>query len=97
MLASDFQFFYRFLFKKWYFDELYNAIFISNYKRISNFFAKKFDYKIIDNIICGLPVWKVKLLGNWGGSIHSGYLYHYAYMMFVGVAIMLFFIIIGVI
>jgi len=94
-LASDFKFFYRFLFKKWYFDEIYNAIFISNYKRLSSFFAKRFDYKVIDNIMCGLPVWKVKKLGHIAGTFHSGYLYHYAYMMFAGVALMLFFIVIG--
>ena len=94
-LATDFQFFYRFLFKKWYFDEIYNAVFLSNYKRISAFFAKKFDYSVIDNIICGLPVWKVKKLGSFAGAFHSGYLYHYAYVMFAGVALMLFFIVIG--
>ncbi|MEM6602531.1 MAG: NADH-quinone oxidoreductase subunit L [Pseudomonadota bacterium] len=95
MIASDFKFFYRFLFKKWYFDEIYNAVFVGNYKRVSQFFAAKFDYGVIDNMICGFSSWKVRALGVLGREAHTGYLYHYAYAMFLGVVVMLFVIIVG--
>ena len=90
---SDFAFFYRFLFKKWYFDELYNVIFVKNYKHLTEFSARVLDNKLIDGVMCGFPVFKVRVLGIVGGEIHTGYLYHYAYAMMTGVIIMLFLII----
>ena len=94
-IASDFGAFYRFLYKKWYFDEIYNAIFIRNYQKLSNISAVIWDNKIVDGIMCGLPAYCVRVFGNMGGMVHSGYLYHYAFAMILGVMMLILCVIIG--
>jgi NADH-quinone oxidoreductase subunit L len=94
-IASDFGAFYRFLYGKWYFDEIYNAVFLKNYKRLSNLSSVIWDNKIVDGIMCGLPSSCVRVFGNMGGMIHSGYLYHYAFAMILGVMILILCVIIG--
>ena len=90
ILASDFTFFYRFLHRKWYFDELYQIVFVNNYQRLSNFWAHSFDYGVIDKAICGTPVALVQKCGQLGRKVHNGLLSQYAYIMFLGVILMLF-------
>jgi len=54
-VANQFKVVYRFLWNKWYFDELYNVIFVQ-----PTFFAARrvaeFDRKVIDGIINGLAL-----------------------------------------
>jgi NADH-quinone oxidoreductase subunit L len=94
-IAKDFGAFYRFLYKKWYFDELYQAVFIKNYQRLSNVSAVILDNKIVDGIMCGLPAWVVRISGTIGGTAHSGYLYHYAFAMILGVIMLILCVILG--
>lgn len=94
-IASDFGLMYQFLFKKWYFDELYEAVFVKNYQRLSAFLADKFDYGVIDEVMCGLPVINVKAFGEVGKKIHNGYLSNYTYVMFIGVVLMLAIAVVG--
>lgn len=94
-IVRDFSFFYNFLHKKWFFDEIYNVIFIKPYQKISVFLARSFDYPVIDFIICGIPQLKVKYFGRISSSFHSGYLYHYAFSMILGAVFLLFIAIFG--
>ncbi|MFT6213480.1 MAG: NADH-quinone oxidoreductase subunit L, partial [Alphaproteobacteria bacterium] len=84
-MAQDFSTLYKFLYKKWYFDEIYQAIFINNYKRFSKLSALIIDNKIIDGIMCGLPAAFVRASGHLSGKYHNGYLYYYALAMISGV------------
>ena len=86
---------YRFLYKKWYFDEIYEAIFIKNYQRLSRLSAVILDNKIVDGLMCGLPTWGVRVFGNISGTVHSGYLYHYAFAMILGVIMLVLCVILG--
>ena len=83
------QFVYKFLLNKWYFDELYNAIFIVPTKKLGLFFWEKCDIKIIDRYgPDGLSQF-VKDLSVRAVRFQSGYLYHYAFVMLIGLSILL--------
>ena len=80
---------YNFLLNKWYFDEIYNIIFVEPIKKIGLFFWKSGDVKTIDrfgpdgfsNIIKFLSVKAVKF--------QSGYIYQYAFTMLIGLSLLL--------
>jgi len=81
--------FYNFLKNKWYFDEIYQIIFINTSKRIGLFFWKKIDLAIIDkfgpdgisNLIKNFSLKAIKF--------QSGFIYQYAFVMLIGFSIFL--------
>ena len=85
---------YIFLTKKWYFDELYDVLFVKSFKFLGKFFWKKIDGSIIDrfgpdgisNLIKSLSVKAVKF--------QNGFIYQYAFVMLIGFSILLTFLII---
>ena len=80
---------YNFLLNKWYFDELYNFIFVEPIKKIGLFFWKKGDVNIIDRYGPDGLSRLVKIISNKAVNFQSGYLYHYAFVMLVGFSILL--------
>jgi NADH-quinone oxidoreductase subunit L len=85
-LANQHQMLYRFLLNKWYFDELYNLIFVRPTKWLGRFLWKKGDGFIIDGL--GPDGVSARVLDVTRGvvKIQTGYLYHYAFAMLIGVA-----------
>ena len=83
------QFLYNFLVKKWYFDELYNFIFVEPLKKIGLFFWKKGDINTIDRFGPDGLSRLVKIISNKAVNFQSGYLYHYAFVMLIGLSILL--------
>jgi len=85
---------YQFLINKWYFDELYNVLFINSSKRVGLFLWKIFDVKIIDGFgpdgISSL-IKKCSLKAN---KFQSGYIYQYAFIMLLGFSALLTFLIV---
>ena len=85
---------YIFLTKKWYFDELYDVLFVNSFKFLGKFFWKKIDVSIIDrfgpdgiaNLIKSLSVKAIKF--------QNGFIYQYAFVMLIGFSILLTFLII---
>ena len=80
---------YNFLVNKWYFDELYNFIFVEPLKKIGLFFWKKGDINIIDRYGPDGISKLVKNISNKAINFQSGYLYHYAFVMLIGFSIIL--------
>jgi len=76
---------YQFLLNKWYFDELYNAIFVKPALKLGRFLWKKGDGSMIDGGLNGLAMgiipWLTRLAGRW----QSGYVFTYALAMILGV------------
>jgi NADH-quinone oxidoreductase subunit L len=86
---------YNFLIKKWYFDELYNVIFIQSSKKIGLFFWKIVDIKIIDKFgPDGLSL-IVKDLSLKASKFQSGFIYQYAFMILIGLSALLTFLILN--
>jgi NADH-quinone oxidoreductase subunit L len=77
---------YTFFYNKWYFDELYDFLFVRPAKRIGRFLWKVGDGMIIDGL--GPDGITARVLDVTRGAVRlqSGYVYHYAFAMLVGVA-----------
>ncbi|SIO52639.1 NADH dehydrogenase subunit L [Bradyrhizobium erythrophlei] len=85
-LARQHPMLYQFLLNKWYFDELYDLIFVGPAKRIGRFLWKKGDGYIIDGFgPDGVSARVLDITRN-VVKIQTGYLYHYAFAMLIGVA-----------
>ena len=83
------QFLYNFLLNKWYFDELYNFIFVEPLKKVGLFFWKKGDVNTIDRYGPDGLSRLVKIISDKSVHFQSGYLYHYAFVMLIGFSILL--------
>ena len=85
-LANQQPLLYEFLLNKWYFDELYDLIFVRPAKWIGRFLWKFGDGYIIDGFgPDGVSAWVLDITRN-VVKIQTGYLYHYAFAMLIGVA-----------
>ena len=80
---------YNFLLNKWYFDELYNFVFVEPIKKIGLFLWKKGDINIIDRYGPDGFSKIIKTISDKAVNLQSGYLYHYAFVMLVGFSILL--------
>ncbi|MCV2863717.1 NADH-quinone oxidoreductase subunit L [Defluviimonas sp. WL0075] len=80
---------YRFLLNKWYFDEIYDAIFVRPAKGLGRFLWKRGDGDVIDGTINGVAMGIVPTLTRIVNRAQSGYLFHYAFAMVIGIAILL--------
>ena len=77
---------YLFFYRKWLFDELYDATFVRAAKWLGDLFWKGGDQKIIDGLgPDGVSALSVQV-GKGAGRLQSGYVYHYAFVMLLGVA-----------
>ncbi|HEX2135865.1 MAG TPA: NADH-quinone oxidoreductase subunit L [Microvirga sp.] len=85
-LARQHPHLYRFLLNKWYFDEIYDALFVRPAMEIGRFFWRTGDQRIIDGL--GPDGISARVLDVTRGvvRVQSGYLYHYAFAMLIGVA-----------
>ncbi len=88
-LAADFDGVYRFLLNKWYFDEIYDAIFVRPARALGRFLWRRGDGWLIDG--WGPDGISARVLDVTRGvvKIQSGYLYHYAFAMLVGLALLI--------
>ena len=79
---------YLFLYNKWYFDELYNFLFVRPAFWIGRFLWKKGDGLVIDGL--GPDGISARVLDAARGAVRlqSGYLYHYALAMLLGVVVL---------
>ncbi len=76
---------YLFLYNKWYFDELYDFLFVRPAQRLGRFLWKFGDGKVIDGL--GPDGIAARVLDATRGAVRlqSGYVYHYAFAMLIGV------------
>jgi NADH-quinone oxidoreductase subunit L len=95
-LANQQPLLYRFLLNKWYFDELYELIFVRPTKWIGRFLWKVGDGYIIDGFgPDGVSARVLDVTRN-VVRLQTGYLYHYAFAMLIGVAGLITWFIFGV-
>jgi len=87
-VAAQHHMLYQFLLNKWYFDELYDRIFVRPTFWLGQLFWKGGDGKIIDGLgPDGLAATVVRLAKR-ASILQSGYVYHYAFAMLIGVAVL---------
>ena len=89
ILSKKFSPIYNLFYNKWYFDELYDYLFVKSFIKFGNFFWKKGDEGTIDrfgpNGISNL----VKKISSKSIIIQSGYIYHYAFAMLIGLVVLI--------
>jgi NADH-quinone oxidoreductase subunit L len=77
---------YALFYNKWYFDEIYDALFVKPALAIGRFFWKKGDGATIDGLGPDNLAARAQDMAGVLMRFQSGYLYHYAFVMLVGVA-----------
>src|SRR5690606_26981490 len=77
---------YKFSLNKWYFDEIYDFLFVRPAMALGVFFWKKGDGRTIDGL--GPDGLSAVVLGlsQRARQLQSGYVYHYAFAILIGVA-----------
>jgi NADH-quinone oxidoreductase subunit L len=87
--ARAFRPIYLFLLNKWYFDELYDYIFVRPAFWIGRVLWKGGDGKIIDGLgpdgVANRVLWTTGRIVK----LQTGYVYHYAFAMLIGVALII--------
>ncbi|MEO0619647.1 MAG: NADH-quinone oxidoreductase subunit L, partial [Pseudomonadota bacterium] len=86
--AKAFRPVYLFFLNKWYFDELYDFIFVRPAKWLGRFFWKTGDGAIIDGLGPNGVASRVMDASGRIVKIQTGYVYHYAFAMMIGVALL---------
>jgi len=88
-ISSTFKVIYLISLNKWYFDEIYNYLFVKPYFYIAKLFWKRGDENLIDGYGPN-GISKIISLGSYYLSrFQSGYLFHYAFAMLGGLVIIL--------
>ncbi len=88
IMAETFRRSHRFLANAWYFDRLYDWMFVNMAKRIGEGLWRTGDETIIDGYgVNGVAATCVRIAG-WLRSVQSGYVYHYAFVMVIGVLVL---------
>ncbi|MBY8975336.1 NADH-quinone oxidoreductase subunit L [Rhodobacteraceae bacterium NNCM2] len=77
---------YLFLLNKWYFDEIYNFLIVRPTMWLGRALWKLGDGAVIDGIINGIAMGLIPRLTRFAGRIQSGFLFHYAFAMLIGVS-----------
>jgi NADH-quinone oxidoreductase subunit L len=87
LTAKVFKPIYLFLLNKWYFDELYDFIFVRPTFWLGRVLWKQGDGAIIDRLgpdgIASRVLWTTGRIVK----LQTGYVYHYAFAMLIGVAL----------
>ena len=85
-LATMHQPIYKFLLNKWYFDELYDLIIVRPTFWLGRLFWKQGDGRVIDGIGPDGVAARVGSITTQVVRLQTGYVYHYAFAMLIGIA-----------
>ncbi|MCC5983586.1 MAG: NADH-quinone oxidoreductase subunit L [Rhodobacteraceae bacterium] len=86
-LAATFPGAYQFLLNKWYFDEIYDFLFVRPAMALGRFFWKRGDGTVIDGGINGLAMGIIPFFTRMAGRMQSGFVFHYAFAMVLGIVV----------
>jgi NADH-quinone oxidoreductase subunit L len=89
ILSKKFSLIYNLFFNKWYFDELYDYLFVKSFIKFGNYFWKKGDEGTIDRFGPNGISKLVKNISSKSIIIQSGYIYHYAFAMLIGLVVLI--------
>ncbi|MEQ8967170.1 MAG: NADH-quinone oxidoreductase subunit L [Azospirillaceae bacterium] len=78
----------RLFFRKWYFDEIYNAIFVRTAFAWGNGLWKGGDMAVIDGLGPDGLARTARGIARRAGRLQTGYVYHYAFAMLIGVVVL---------
>ena len=79
---------YNFLLNKWYFDEIYDFLFVRPVRWLGGFLWTRGDGNVIDGSINGLAMGIIPFFTRLAGRAQSGYIFTYAFAMVLGVIVL---------
>ncbi len=94
-LAERFSLLYNFLLNKWYFDELYDVLFVRSAKWLGRFLWKEGDGRVIDGLGPNGVAARVMDITGRVVRLQTGFLYHYAFAMLIGIAALITWMMLG--
>ncbi|MBC6406593.1 MAG: NADH-quinone oxidoreductase subunit L [Rhodobacteraceae bacterium] len=80
---------YQFLLNKWYFDEIYQRLFVRPAFAAGRLFWKRGDGRLIDGGLNGFAMGLIPFLTRLAGRAQSGYIFTYAFAMLLAIVVML--------
>ncbi|NPA38832.1 MAG: NADH-quinone oxidoreductase subunit L [Thermodesulfobacteria bacterium] len=87
VISSNFRRFYEFFYRKWYFDEVYNCVFVQGALWLGKWVVIKIsDNIIIDGAING-SAWLVRTVGQGLRKVHNGIVNYYSAFVLIGLVI----------
>ena len=87
-LAANQRPLYLFLLNKWYFDEIYDFLVVRPAKWLGGFLWTRGDGNVIDGSINGLSMGVIPFFTRLAGRAQSGFMFHYAFAMVIGIVLM---------
>ena len=87
-LAAQHRYLYLFLLNKWYFDEIYDALFVRPALGLGRFLWRQGDGRVIDGSLNGVALGIIPFFTRLAGRAQSGYLFHYAFAMVLGIVVL---------
>ncbi|HBP58031.1 MAG TPA: NADH-quinone oxidoreductase subunit L, partial [Alphaproteobacteria bacterium] len=87
-MARTFSPIHKFFFNKWYFDELYDILFVRPAVRFGAFLWQRGDRDVIDGFgPDGMSAMVVRV-SAFAARLQSGFVFHYAFAMLIGVVVL---------
>jgi len=86
-MATAFNGAYNFVLNKWYFDELFDFLFVRPAFRLGHFLWKQGDGRVIDGFGPDGVSALTMIIGRRIKALQTGYVYHYAFAMLIGVVL----------
>ncbi|WP_435137978.1 NADH-quinone oxidoreductase subunit L [Pseudopelagicola sp. nBUS_19] len=80
---------YLFLLNKWYFDEIYDLLFVRPASALGRLLWKRGDGDVIDGSLNGVAMGLVPWITRLAGRAQSGYIFTYAFAMVVGLVVLI--------
>ncbi|MGH1445625.1 MAG: NADH-quinone oxidoreductase subunit L [Cognatishimia sp.] len=80
---------YLFLLNKWYFDEIFDFLFVRPANWIGRFLWKRGDGGVIDGSINGVAMGIIPFFTKLAGRAQSGYIFTYAFTMVIGIVVLI--------
>ncbi|MCI5049195.1 MAG: NADH-quinone oxidoreductase subunit L [Rickettsiales bacterium] len=87
--AKSFSWVYKFMLNKWYFDELYDFLFVKPAQKKGLYLWKFWDTKVIDGLGPNGAAWLSDRVGKMVSNLQTGFVYHYAFAMLLGLVALL--------
>ena len=93
-ISNQFSIAHKVLVNKYYFDHFYEKVIAKNTAKLGSMFWNFGDIKIIDDFLVNGTAIRIQKLSTISKRMQTGYIYHYALMMVIGLSILLAWVII---
>jgi len=89
VIAGKFAPVYRLLDNKYYIDEIYNSLFAGGSRLVGRLFWRLGDERLIDGLVVNGSARVVGWVSSLVRHVQSGYVYHYAFAMIIGLFVLI--------